>query len=264
MKLRKVLQAVFECGSKEKRPICCREILEHQRQHHPRVRLGFTPSPIFGDPRAPIAFISLNPHLRPDDLTYDSLQTLSNKAATKKFIDYAVTKHRCIPEEEYLSKTSKRRISFLREVSGLLGLPQGMLSIQNGGLFTANVVSCPSEDWASIGGRKEIEQVCSKHLAGILECISAKIIFFTGAPTYLWLKHMCGSGILQVTGGQVNFRSDRVSDYNGKHLVFKLDRQTVYGIINSHSYIIKHDGLVNTLVMKGFLARSDYKYLRTT
>lgn len=153
---------------------------------------------MFGDLRAPIVFVGINPQHNPIDLAYDDLPRSDRGEALRRFREYALGKHGNLSEVDYRSTTFRSRNGHLRRAARELDIVHGKkldLSIRRGAAFTANVVQCPTETiWGDIDLPKEtkadIAQTCSDRFqVDILrELPNPKIIFFVGNDAFDWLK----------------------------------------------------------------------------
>jgi hypothetical protein len=251
----------------------CEPIFRDQIRKNPGLKIGVTPSPIFGDLRAPIVFVGINPQHNPIDLVYDDLPRSNREEALRRFREYALGKHESLTEAEYRSTTSRARNSFLKRVSMELKAVHGTsknLTIRRGAVFTTNVVQCPTETiWGDLDISKEtkadIARTCSENfLMGIFEELrNPKIVFFVGNDAFGWLKRRKEFDKSKRQGDE---RCDMDwacgSGANaGKYCIIQFRGKRFYAIINPRPSIIRDGGLTRELIRNRFLLPEDFKYI---
>jgi len=250
----------------------CNPIFQDHIQENPKLKIGLTPSPIFGDLRAPIVFVGINPQHNPIDLAYDDLPRSDREEALRKFREYALGKHGNLSEADYRSTTSRSRNGYLRRVARELEMEHGRkqdLSIRRGAAFTTNVVQCPTETiWGDIDISKEtkadIARTCSdSFLEDIFrELPNPKIVFFVGNDAFEWLKRRKEFTRSKVHGDpRCDMDWSAGSGTNaGKYCVIPYRGKRFYAIINPRPSVIRDGGLTSELIRKRFLLPEDFAY----
>lgn len=262
--VRIVLEKIYNCALKANSPECCEHIFNRQKNIAKNVEIGFTPSPILGDRRAPIVFIATNPGFRADDLTYDSLRRYSKSKAFDGFINYVLHKHDNIDEEDYKYQTSKARNAVLKKIANLIDLPSGSLSIKKGAAFCINVVQCPTDKWKTLAKERElsaIEMTCSgKHLKDLLNFSNPKIVIAAGKSVFNWLmnSYSMSDSVVKCT---VNW-TEGVQVNDGKYLRIKENNMDYYIVTIPFQYIpLKDYGLIDCLIKSKFISSEDFDYM---
>jgi len=273
-----VLERIFDCGLPGNRPGgsgagMCEPLFRDQRLKNPVLKIGLTPSPIFGDIRAPIVFVGINPQHNPIDLSYDELPRADRAQSLRRFREYALGKHSRLAESEYRSNTSRRRNGYLEKVSRELNALHGTrlnLTIRRGAAFTTNVVQCPTETiWRNLDISKEtkgdIARRCSDNfLWGIFgELRNPKIVFLVGNEAFEWLKRRKEFDLKMVRGDarcDIDWAGGSGSNA-GKYCVVDFGVERFYAIINPLPYIIQDEGLTVELIRDRFLLPADFAHV---
>jgi len=150
----------------------CGFIFENQKANEGRF---FFPEPFIGNPRAPVAFIGINPQL-------DDQCTIYDPARINEFLDHTCRYHLTWTPRKRTGKWMNKMSAYLNEALGY-----GPRSFAEGGAIKMNAAACRSTKWNSSKGTACI-RLCRMNLDAVMRLCKPLIMIAAGKDAFKWLK----------------------------------------------------------------------------